>query len=615
MGQPTPSSNVTDCTPPPGSSLGGYAHGGIDGGGEALQRMHAELDMQAKMLDASVDCIKLLNTDGTLAHMNLSGCRALGVSPESGFGMKWLELLPPEVHAAGQRAFRQALRGSNARFSGKSAVPGKTPQYWDNNLTPVLDDGGNTVNILCVSRDVTLQRETEERLRKANGIDELTELPNRRAFHEQLRSLLQQAGSRKQNALLMMIDLDHFKYLNDTLGHAAGDHLLQVVARRIQGSLPASAFVARLGGDEFAVLVQDIKDDEMLQRTVNKVMAQLDPPIHHAGKRINGSMSAGCAIYPRDASDPGQLASHADVALNDMKASGRGGARFYSASMLRPLEETAAQLEQARRIVREGWVQPYYQPKIRLADRRLVGLEALLRSQNPGHAGLQTPAMVQAAFRDFDLSTRMAEALRARVFSDIAGWLASGLAVVPVSINAAPVEFMRDNYAERLLRQLEKAGVDPAHIELEVTEQTLDERGAEYVARALNLLRQEGIRVALDDFGTGHSSLTRLRNFPVDCLKIDANFVGNFGQDPAVTAVVNAIGQIGSALSLELVAEGIETEPQCRALEAVGFSIGQGHLFSKAVSADAIAALLSRSHGAGGAAIAYPAQATVIQTA
>ena len=556
-------------------------------------QLQRNFGMQEKMLDVSVDCIKILRPDGTLAHMNLSGCRALGVSPDSGFGMKWLELLPPEIHAAGLRAFRQALRGSNARFSGKSVVPGKPAQYWDNILTPVLDDNGKTASILCVSRDVTLQQETEERLRKASEVDELTELPNRRAFKEQLRTALLRAREKGSGALLMMIDLDHFKHLNDTLGHAAGDHLLQVVARRIQGCLPESALVARLGGDEFAVVVQDIKDDDALHKMAHRVMAQLDPPIHYASQRINGSMSVGCAIYPRDARDPMVLMSNADAALHDMKISGQGGVRIFSQELMRPLEEAAAQLECARRIVREGSVEPYYQPKIRLADQKLVGLEALLRSKNPEHDGMQTPDMVQAAFHNYDLATRLAEALRARVFADIDNWTRAGLALVPVSINAAPVEFMRDNYAERLLRQLEKAGIAPSRIELEVTEQTLDERGSLLVIRALHILRKAGIRVALDDFGTGHSSLTRLRDFPVDCLKIDSNMVGNFGRDPAITAVVNAIGQIGPALSLELVAEGIETPEQCQMLAAAGFKIGQGHLFSKAVNAQSIAQMLA----------------------
>ncbi|MBF5005480.1 putative bifunctional diguanylate cyclase/phosphodiesterase [Diaphorobacter caeni] len=557
---------------------------------EALVR---SLGMQEKMLDASVDCIKIVNPDGTLAHMNLSGCKALGVSPESGFGMKWLELLPPEIHAAGLRAFRQALRGSNARFSGKSVVPGKPPQYWDNILTPVLDDNGKTMSILCVSRDVTLQQLAEERLRRANEVDELTDLPNRRAFQEELRPALLHAREKGSGALLMLIDLDHFKHLNDTLGHAAGDHLLQVMARRIQGCLPDSTFVARIGGDEFAIVVQDVKDDEAAMRVAHRVMLQLDPPIHYASKRINGSMSIGCALYPRDARDPMVLMSNADAALNDIKVNGRGGVRIFNADIMRPLEEAAVQMDQARRILRDGTVRAYYQPKVRLLDRKLMGVEALLRSQDVEHGGLQMPGTVQAAFLNYDLATRIADALRAKVLADILNWQRAGLPLVPVSLNAAPVEFMRDNYAERLLKQIEKAGVDPALIELEVTEQTLDERGAQYVTRALLQLKQAGIRVALDDFGTGHSSLTRLRNFPVDCLKIDANLVGNFGSDPAITAVVNAIGRIGADLSLELVAEGIETEKQCQSLLAAGFEIGQGHLFSRAVNADAISTMLA----------------------
>ncbi|QNP47135.1 putative bifunctional diguanylate cyclase/phosphodiesterase [Diaphorobacter aerolatus] len=568
----------------------------------ARQSLMRNLGMQEKMLDASVDCIKIVNTDGTLAHMNLSGCRALGVSPDSGFGMKWLELLPPEIQAPGLRAFRQALRGSNARFAGKSIAPGKPAQYWDNILTPVFDDNGKTMSILCVSRDVTQQQLTEERLRKANEVDELTDLPNRRAFNDALRPALQRAREQGTGALLMLIDLDHFQHLNDTLGHAAGDHLLQVLARRIQGCLPEDALVARIGGDEFAIIAHDVGDEDALQRIAHRVMLQLDPPISYAGKRINGSMSIGCALYPRDAREAVELMSNADAALNEMKVNGRGGVGVFSREIMRPLEDEAGQMDQARRILRDGTVRAHYQPKVRLIDRKVVGMEALLRSQDAEHGSLQMPGKVQAAFLNYELATRIADALRAKVFADIVTWQRAGLQIVPVSLNAAPVEFMRDNYAERLLKHLEKAGVDPSLIELEVTEQTLHERGSKYVTRALAQLRAAGIRVALDDFGTGHSSLTRLRDFPVDCLKIDSNLVGNFGSDPAITAVVNAIGRIGSDLSMELVAEGIETETQCQALLAAGFGIGQGHLFSRAVHAEAIAALLASEQSAWGRA-------------
>lgn len=565
----------------------------------ARAALNESLLMQETMLNASVDCIKIVLPDGTLAHMNHAGCRALGVSPESGFGMKWLDLLPAEFRDPGLRALRQALRGRNARFAGKSAAPGMPPQYWDNILTPVQDDSGRTVSILCVSRDVTTQQEAEERLRKVSEIDELTDLPNRVAFKSQLKTTLAHARSESETVLLMLLGLDHFRHLNDSLGHVAGDHLLQVVARRVQSCLTASATVARMGGDEFAIVVPDVQDNAEITRIANRVMAQLDAPIHFDSQRINGSMSIGCALYPRDARDADLLLTHADAALSDMKASGRGGVRIYSADILRPLQEEARQFDQARRILRERSLTPYYQPKFQLSDRKLVGMEALLRSHGADTTVLGKPSTVQAAFRDYDLATRIAEALRARVFADMHGWLQSGLPLVPVSINASPVEFMRGNFADRLLKQMNKAQIPPTLIELEVTEDRLDERGSQHMIRALEQLRREGMRVALDDFGTGHSSLTRLHSFPVDCLKIDGNFVTLFGRDPAITAVVNAIGQIAAALSLTLVAEGIETELQRQLLIAAGFQIGQGHLFSEAVSAQEIAVQLLSASGKG----------------
>ena len=560
----------------------------------ARTQLSDSLEMHKKMLDVSVDCIKILNTNGNLTHMNLSGCRALGVSPDSGFGMKWLELLPPDIHAPGLRAFRQALRGGNARFSGKSVVPGKPAQYWDNILTPVLNDAGKTVSILCVSRDVTQQHEAQERLAMASEIDELTELPNRRAFKAALAPTLALARESAGIGALMLLDLDHFRLINDTLGHAAGDHLLQVVARRVQSCLPEKSFVARLGGDEFGIVLWGLRDEEELQRLAHRVMIQLDPPIHFSGKRINGGMSIGCAMYPDDSRDAAILMRCADAALHDMKISGRGGMRRYSKSIVRPLEQAAEQLEQARNIIRDGSLIPFYQPKVRLEDGELVGLEALMRVPN-AELELQLPSSVKAAFHDYELATRIGEAMRAKVFKDIADWQSAGHALVPVSINAAPVEFMRDNYAEKLLQQVTKAGISPALLELEVTEQALEERSAAYVIRALKLLKHAGLRIALDDFGSGHSSLKRLQDLPVDCLKIDGDLVNNFGNEPAITAIVKAIGQFAPTISVDIIAEGVETETQRDMLLKAGYHVGQGFLFSPAVSAQEISKRLANA--------------------
>ncbi len=551
----------------------------------AQQMLRESVRTQTQMLDVSVDCIKIIRPDGSLSHMNKSGCDALGVGADSGFGMAWLNLLPPEIRQSGKRALRVAAQGKNARFNGMSVIPGQNPQYWDNILTPVKSHDGTTTSILCVSRDITLQRQAEIHLRAASEQDDLTGLPNRRAFKARVKRITKHARDHEQMFGLMLLDLDHFKNINDTLGHTAGDHLLRVLSRRLSTLLPSSSVLARLGGDEFAIVIRHIADESDLLALAEIVRQQINEPITYSGKLINGGMSIGCALYPRDARDTSGLLKCADTALNDMKAGGRGGVRLFSREMHEAALQAVSQVNRARQIVRDNWVVPYYQPKVDIDTGAIVGFEALLRWNCPDE-GVQLPSTVSEAFKDYELASKISDTMQTKVFTDMARWLANGVAVRPISINAAPVEFLRDDFAERMLRRLNHFHIPLHLVELEITEYVLGERGSEYVARALVKLKKAGVRIALDDFGTGHSSLTDLRDYPADCLKIDKSFVQRMTQERAILAIVKAMCQLGADLSLDIVAEGIETQEQRAVLMTAGCRIGQGFLFGRAVPAD-----------------------------
>ncbi|NIE96263.1 EAL domain-containing protein [Acinetobacter sp. Tr-809] len=551
------------------------------------------INAQTNMLDNSIDCIKLLEADGSLLHVNKTGCIALNI-PEhhQRFGMKWAELLPSEIRSKATYALKMALKGKTARFRGMSG-DGAERQYWDNLLTPILNDQGQIVQVLCLSRDVTTQRQTEIQLRLSSELDELTGLYNRRFFKQQLRRSLYRHKKVGKLVGLMLLDLDYFKHINDTLGHAAGDHLLRVLSKRIENILPDNTFVARLGGDEFAVVVNGINTEVELEKVALDVSRQLEAPITYAGNLINGSMSIGCAIYPRDAKDSANLMKCADTALNDLKATGRGGFRMFNQQMQVAAQNIAIQLNQARHIIRDDLIVPFYQPKVRLTDTKVVGFEALLRWQTEDKH-IHSPNNIEQAFQDYLLATKISDAMQNKVFKDIAMWIEQGLEVVPVSINAAPVEFLKDNYAERLLQRLNLYKIPYHLVEIEITEHILDDRGSDYVVRALNLLKQHGVKISLDDFGTGHSSLTRLRDYPVDCLKIDCDFIRQMNEDDAILAIVQAIIALGPKLSLDIVAEGIENTEQLDALKLSACSIGQGYLFSPAVDVEQATAMLQR---------------------
>jgi diguanylate cyclase (GGDEF)-like protein len=541
--------------------------------------LHQQVLAQTKMLDASVDCIKILTPQGHVTHMNRSGCLALGVPVnENKFGMPWLNLLPEPIQNSGKHALKQAAKGHNARFDGMSVIAGQPSQYWDNILTPILSEDGSTQSILCVSRDISQQRIAEKNLQQVIELDELTGLYNRRAFNKIFKKTILNAQHKQQSVGFLLIDLDYFKHINDTLGHIAGDYLLQILGQRLSSCFNEQVVVSRLGGDEFAIIVPHLNDESELLNIAKIARQQLDIPICYAGQYINGGMSIGCAIYPRDAKNSSTLLRCADVALNDLKISGRGGIRMFKSAMLESIELTTHQLSLARAIIHNNKIFPVYQPKVNLADGKVISFEALLRWHD-AEDQIQPPSYIFSAFQDYELATRISEIIQLQVLKDMSQWLEAGLQLLPISINAAPVEFLRDNYAETLLNRLAQFKIPYQLIEIEITEQSLSERGSDYVIRALKLLKQAGLSISLDDFGTGHSSLTRLKDYPVDCLKIDRNFIENIPDNLSDLAIVKAISQIGASISLNILVEGIETSAQVEILQACDCHTGQGFYF------------------------------------
>lgn len=559
---------------------------------EIQQQLSQIIATQQNMLDASLDCIKIMTPDGKLSHVNRSGRQALGLSEtEQHFGMSWLNLLPAEVRPSGRRALKRAAQGMNARFSGTSQLQGQAPEHWDNLLTPIVDEHNVTRQILCVSRNVSQQKQVETRLKAVKEIDELTGLYNRGTFYKQFKRVLFRARQQQSQAGLLLIDLDYFKHINDTLGHIAGDHLLHVLGERFKNNLGPEAIVSRLGGDEFAVLVQNLEHESQLLEVAKKVCQQMEIPISYAGRSINSGISVGGAIYPRDAINSSNLLKCADIALNDLKNSGRGGIRMFSQEMFESLDKMTRQLILARKIINSNQIIPYYQPKVRLSDGAVIGFEALLRWKDQHHQ-IQLPSHIFCAFQDYELASRISATMQLKVFEDMTQWQEQGLEILPISINAAPVEFLRDDYAEKLLERLSRFDISADKVELEITEQSLSERGANYVIRALNLLKQAGIHISLDDFGTGHSSLTRLQEYPVDCIKIDRNFVERLNTDPSALAIVKAITQIGSSIELDVLVEGIENTEQLSTLINCDCQIGQGFYFYRPMAGSAAQQLL-----------------------
>jgi diguanylate cyclase (GGDEF)-like protein/PAS domain S-box-containing protein len=545
------------------------------------------IDVLQRLFEASEDCIKLVRLDGHIEYVNVPGLASLDIErADALIGCAWESLWPDDARDQVRLAIERGRAGQSYRFREFCPTAKGRPRWWDVRVSPVHDETGKVARLLAVSRDITSERESAERLRWASEHDALTGLPNRRGFEARFAEAVERASRGKNQVGLLLIDLDHFKHVNDTLGHCAGDHLLKVFAARLSDRLGPSHLVARLGGDEFALVIDGCCGDDALRQTGDAICAELDRHIPYGQRTISGGCSIGAVLFPRDGKHPKDLLRNADIALYARKRSGRGGTQIFQRAMREKAEIVASQLDLARKSLSASTVEPHYQQKVDLRTGRIIGFEALLRWRRMGR--FQLPDTVEAAFRDYELAAKIGALMQWCVFRDMRSWLDAGIATGPISINAAPAEFMRDDFAERMIERMEHHGIAPSLVELEVTEHALLNRGSAFVGRALRILHEAGVRIALDDFGTGHSSLSHLRDFPVDVLKIDRSFIGKMTEDQEVRAIVGAVVDLSRKLSIDVVAEGIENDLQRALLLRMGCPFGQGHLFSVAASRDTV---------------------------
>jgi diguanylate cyclase (GGDEF)-like protein/PAS domain S-box-containing protein len=548
--------------------------------------------LNRSILDASADCIKILSTTGEIQLMNAPGLCAMELgSADQVKGRVWSSLWPVDMQSIVSTAVERAKAGSPARFTGFCPTALGSPRWWDVVVTPMRADDGVVERLLAISRDVTATRQAAEELRWASEHDALTALPNRRAFEAHLQAAILRAMEGGTSVGLLLIDLDHFKHVNDTLGHAAGDTLLTTFGRRLRKTLRARDYVARLGGDEFAVVLHDASTETELLAAGRAIGERLSHPVVYEGRVITSGASIGGAIFPRDAQCANDLLKHADTALYALKASGRGGTKLFHGVLRDQLQRAASQLSLARTAIGSQALFAVYQPKVELESGRIMGFEALMRWQHPTR-GMQVPDSIAEAFRDYEQASAIGEQMQKGVLRDIAALSARELPLGRVSINAAPAEFLRNDYAERLLERLQAAGISPDQIEIEVTEQVFTDRGTEFVGRALEVLHDAGVSIALDDFGTGYSSLSHLRDFPVDVVKIDRSFISEVNSNTEMAAIVTAVIDLARSLSIGVVAEGIEVAEQAAFLRDRGCDYGQGFYFGRPAPVDEIPRLI-----------------------
>lgn len=452
---------------------------------------------------------------------------------------------------------------------------------------PLKDDKGHVLRWYGYTEDIHEHVLVEQKIRWTAEHDTLTGLPNRMLFHRRLETSIEQALQKLSRVGLLILDVDQFKEINDLLGHDAGDALLRRFAQKLLLALPRTATIARIGGDEFAVLLPSITSSQELVDHCDAIFDVLKEPFRFGGRNMECRTSIGAALYPDHGQRSSELMKHADLALYSAKGAGRGRLMIFEPSMHDEMRQRVAMVNRGRTAVEENAVIPYYQPKISLVTGRIVGFEALLRWRDK-RGRIYTPATIAAAFEEVEVAEGLGAAMLDQVLQDMMHWRVMGLPFGHVAVNAAPAEFRRHQLADRMIEQLEKTGTPPREIQLEVTEGVFLGRGAEHAEAAIRQLHEYGVNIALDDFGTGFASLSHLRRFPVDTLKIDRSFVNEIAHLADDAAIVAAIVNLGRNLGMKVVAEGVETPAQAMTLSAQGCEYGQGFLFCRPTPAEEV---------------------------
>jgi two-component system CheB/CheR fusion protein len=448
-------------------------------------------------------------------------------------------------------------------------------------INAVHDPEGNIINYVGIFSDISVVKESQRKVEFLATHDELTGLPNRALFLDRLRQAIAHAERGENSFAVLFIDLDNFKVINDSMGHAAGDDLLKEISARLRDCVRGGDTVARFGGDEFALLIEEatVAEAEMTAHRISDAM--LRP--HAIGRQnVYPGASIGICLYPNDGLDPETLLKNADSAMYQAKDGGKRAHHFFTDELKRIADERLRLETELRGAIERDELFLLYQPQVDMASGRLVGVEALARWQHPTE-GLISPSKFIPLAEKTGIIDRLGEWVAMTACKQMAEWVKHGHEIPRVSINVSPYQFRRSNIPALMLRLLSQHKLDAGRVMVELTESALAE-DTEQAHQMLQELKALGIKLSIDDFGTGYSSLAYLRRLPIHELKIAQHFVVDIATNADAQAIAKTILLMAQALGFSVVAEGIETAEQLDVLRGAGCDIGQGYLFAHPLS-------------------------------
>ncbi|MBN9698138.1 MAG: EAL domain-containing protein [Zoogloea sp.] len=557
------------------------------------KRHDEHLRLLATVFSNSNEAIIVTDAENRIVATNPSFTKLTGYTQEEVLGRN------PRMLSAGITA-PEVYRDMWARLERSGAWQG---ELWDRrkdgqaypkwlSIALVRDAAGQVQNYIGNFIDISELKASEERIRHLAHHDTLTNLPNRFSLNEKLEQAIGQCRRTGQPLALMLIDLDRFKAINDTLGHHVGDELLIQVARRLSATVRNSDIVARLGGDEFVVVLPDGADATDAAHVADKIVRAVSAPYQINGQEQRTSPSIGICLYPDDATEIGDLLKNADVAMYHAKAMGRGNFQFFTEGMNAATTHRLSLESELRSGLERGQFVLHYQPQLDLRSGRLVGVEALIRWQHPSR-GLIPPVEFIPVAEETGIIDAIGDWVLQEACRQLEAWREAGLPPLRMSINLSTGQFLDKTLPARIAELLESHGLHAGLLDLEVTE-SASMAAPDDTIEVMRALTDSGLSLSIDDFGTGYSSLAYLKLFPIRTLKIDRSFVKDIETDPSDADICDVTVLLAHKLGLEVVAEGVETEAQLKFLRSIGCEKIQGYFISPPVPAVQIERLLHR---------------------
>jgi diguanylate cyclase (GGDEF)-like protein/PAS domain S-box-containing protein len=567
----------------------------------AEQALFEELDRAKVTLNSIGDAVLSTDVSGRVIYLNTVAETMTGWSRAEAADRPLedvLQLVDGTTRERVDDPLRRAMRGNHSVHLESNVLlirrDGAESPIEDT-AAPIHDRRGSVTGAVIVFRDMSAIQATAQHMAHLASHDPLTDLPNRLLLQDRLGRALALAHRHQQGLAVLFLDVDHFKDVNDSLGHALGDQLLQAVGQDVAACLRSSDTVSRHGGDEFVVVLAELTHAEDAALGAQKILAAVDRPRQIGGHDLHVTASIGISVFPDDGEDAETLMKSADTAMYYAKDEGRHRSRFFEPDMNVRAIERRTILAGLRGALKRREFVLHYQPKMNLQTGAMVGGEALLRWQRPDH-GLVEPAQFVPIAEACGLIVPIGRWVIHEACRQAQAWQTAGLRQMPVSVNVSAVEFRSQGFLEHLRAMLKETGLDPRHLELELTESLLM-APREATAVVLRTLKGIGVQLAIDDFGVGYSSLSYLSQFPIDALKVDQSFVQRITSSPRGDAIVRAVIGVGQSLGHRVIAEGVETGAQLAFLQAEHCGEGQGYYFSRPLVAEQFAQLMgNRRH-------------------